>query len=70
MVKNLPANAGDTGSIPGAGRTPGEGHDNPFEYSCLKNAWWATVRGGQRSLVGYSSWSAKEPDMTEQLKRQ
>ena len=37
MVKNLPANAGDTGSIPGLGRSPGEGNGNPFQYSCLGN---------------------------------
>ena len=51
MVKNLPANAGDggdMGSIPGSGRSPGGGHDNPLQYSCLENpmvrgAWWATV---------------------------
>ena len=47
-IKNLPANAGDTGSIPGLGRSPGEGNDNPLQYSCLKNpkdsgAWRATV---------------------------
>ena len=48
MVKNLPANAGDMGSIPGSGRTPAEGNDNPLQYSCLVNpldrgVWWATV---------------------------
>ena len=51
MVKNLPASAGDTrdtGSIPGLGRSPGEGNGNPLQYSCLENpmgkgAWWATV---------------------------
>ena len=50
MVKNLPANAGDvgdTGSIPGLGRSPGEGHGNPLQYASLENhmdreAWWAT----------------------------
>ena len=41
---------GDAGSIPGSGRSPGEGNDNPLQYSCLGNpmdrgAWWATVRG-------------------------
>ena len=46
MVKNLPANAGDTGSIPGSGRSPGEGNDNPLQYYCLENpmdrgAWLA-----------------------------
>ena len=50
MVKNSPANAGDAGSIPGSGRSPGEGNDNPLQYSCLENsmdrgAWWATVHG-------------------------
>ena len=40
VVKKLPAHAGDTryvGSIPGLGRTPGGGHGNPLQYSCLKN---------------------------------
>ena len=50
MVKNLPANAGDAGSIPGSRRTPGEGNGNPLQYSYLGNptkkpAWWATVCG-------------------------
>ena len=51
VVKNPPANAGDirdTGSIPGLGRSPGGGHGNPLQYSCLENPH------GQRSLVGYS----------------
>ena len=47
-VKNLPASAGNLGSIPGWGRSPGEGNGNPFQYSCLGNpmdrgAWRATV---------------------------
>ena len=54
MVKNLPANARDardTVLIPGPGRSPGEGNDNPFHYSCLENsmdrgAWWATIVHG------------------------
>ena len=40
MIKNPPANAGDLrdiGSVPGLGRSPGEGHDNPLQYSCLEN---------------------------------
>ena len=40
MVKNSPANAGDTedvGSIPGSGRSPGGGNGNPLQYSCLEN---------------------------------
>ena len=51
MVMNLAANEADTGgadSIPGSGRSPGGGHSNPLEYSCLDNL------RGQRSLVGYS----------------
>ena len=48
MVKNLPANAGDSGFIPGSGRASGGGRGNPLEYSCLENPmdrgdWWATV---------------------------
>ena len=50
LVKNLPANTGDAGSIPGSRRYPGEGNGNPLQYSCLENsmdrgAWWATVHG-------------------------
>ena len=50
VVKNLPASAGDVGSIPESGRSPREGNDNPFQYSCLGNpmdrgAWQATVHG-------------------------
>ena len=49
-VKNLLANAGDAGSILGSGRSPGGGHGNPLQYSCLENpmdrgAWRATVHG-------------------------
>ena len=48
VVKNPPANAGDLGSIPGSGRSPGEENGNPLQYSCLGNpmdreAWQATV---------------------------
>ena len=50
MVKNLSATAGEEGSIPGLGRSPGGEHGNPFQYSSLENsmdrgAWWATVHG-------------------------
>ena len=53
MVKNPPSNAGEAGNvglIPGLGRSPGGGHGNPLQYSCLENpmdreAWWATVHG-------------------------
>ena len=48
VVKDLPANSGDVGSIPGSGRSHGDGNGNPLQYSCLKNpmdrrAWQATV---------------------------
>ena len=50
MVKNLFANAGDAGSIPGFGRSPGEAKGNLLQYSRLENpmdrgTWWATVHG-------------------------
>ena len=56
MVKNLPANAGNVGSIPGLGRSPGEGTGNLLQYSCLENpmdrgAWWATVMESQESDI-------------------
>ena len=38
MVKNLPANAGEVGSIPGSGRAPGGGNGNPLQCSCLENS--------------------------------
>ena len=46
-VKASACNVGDLGLIPGSGRSPGEGNDNPLQYSCLENpmdgeAWWAT----------------------------
>ena len=51
--KESACNAGDLGSIPGSGRSPGEGNGNPLQYSCLENpmdggAWWAIVHGLQR----------------------
>ena len=51
--KESDCNAGDLGSILGLGRTPGRGHGNPLQYSCLENtmdrgAWQATVQGSQR----------------------
>ena len=56
MVKKLPANAGDIrelGWILGSGRSLGEGHGNPLQYSCLENPH------GWRSLVGYSPWGCR-----------
>ena len=59
MVKNLSANAGDMGLIPGSGRSPGEGNGNPLQHS------WLEKFHGQRSVAGYSPWGYKESDMTE-----
>ena len=58
MERNLPANAGDMGSIPGLGLSSGEGNGSPLQCSCLgnsmgKGAWWAAVHG-----------VTKESDMT------
>ena len=70
LEKNPPASAGDTGSIPGKGRSPREGNCNPLQYSCLGNP-------RQMSRVGYrgARWArihgaAKESDMTKALKKQ
>ena len=49
MVKNPPANAGDIGSIPGLGRSPGEGNGNPLRYFCLGNPM-AEKPGGLQSM--------------------
>ena len=51
VVKNLPANAGDSGSIPGVGKSHGEGNESPLQYFCLGNlmdrgAWQVIVHGG------------------------
>ena len=59
VVKNLPANAGDTGLIPGSGRSSGVGNGNPLQYSCLGNprdrgAWQATVHGVAKSRTQLS----------------
>ena len=56
MVNNLPANAGDMGWIPGSGRPPGGGNDNPLQYYCLENpmnrgTWWAAVQRLGHNLV-------------------
>ena len=54
-------NAGDPGSIPELGRSPGEGNGNPLQYSCLKNSMDREAWGG------YSPWDHRESDMTERL---
>ena len=55
VIKNPPANAGYLGSIPGLGRSPGEGNGNPLQYSLLGNptdrgAWWAAAHGGHKRV--------------------
>ena len=63
MVKNFPANVGgpgDVGLIPGSGKSPGVGNDNPLQYSCLENsmereAWWATVHKVTKSWTWLST---------------
>ena len=62
VVKNPPANAEGTGSIPGLGRSSGEGNGNPLQYSYLENsrdrgAWQATVHGVAKSRIQLSDWT-------------
>ena len=57
--KESACNAGDLGSVRGMGRSPGGGHGNPLQYSCLENP------DGQKSLVEYSLWAHKESDTTD-----
>ena len=57
MVKNSPASAGDTDSIPGLGRSPGGGYGNPLQYSCLENPmdrgiWRAAIHKVSKSQTG------------------
>ena len=59
--KESTCSMGDLGSIPGLGKSPGGGHGNPLQDSCLGNPH------GQRNLVGYCSWGQKKSDMTEWL---
>ena len=61
-VKASASNPGDLGSIPGLGRSPGEGNGNPLQYSCLENpmdgeAWWATVHGVAKSRTRLSDFT-------------
>ena len=58
MVKNPFASAGDIGSIPGSGRSSGEGNGNPLQYSCL---------GNTRDRGAWRPWGGKESDTTELL---
>ena len=70
VVKNPPASIGDigdTGSIPGLGRSPGRGHGNPLQYywGKLRETFWRDGEG-QRSLECCSPWGREESDTTEQ----
>ena len=56
--KESACNAGDPASIPGSGKSPGEGSGNPLQYSCLENLM-------DRGAAGYSPWGYKESDRTE-----
>ena len=61
VLKNLPANAGDAGSIPGSERSSGGGHGNPFQYSCQENPH------GQRNLEVTAHRSAKSQTQLKRL---
>ena len=66
VAKNLPANAGDGGSIPGSGRSPGGGNGNPLQYSCMKNpmdrgAWWGIVHGVTKRQTRLSTQPSRIP---------
>ena len=66
-MENLPASAGDPGSIPGLGISPGGGHGNPLQYSCLENpmdrgAWQATVHGVEKESVEQLSIHTAQTD--------
>ena len=58
VVKNLPANAGDMGSVPGWGRSPGGGHGNPLQYACLRNP---TDWGAWRAIAHRDTKSCTQP---------
>ena len=65
VVKNLPANAGDSGLFPGSGRSPGGRNGNPLQYRCLENpmdrgAWWVTVCGVAKSRIQLSTHTSKK----------
>ena len=62
VVKNLPAYAGDVGSIPGLGRNLGKGNGDLLQYSCLKNwmdkgVWWAIAHGVTKNWTQLSNWA-------------
>ena len=62
VIKTPPANAGDSGSVPGSGRSPGVGNGKPLQYSCLENsvdrgAWQTTVHGSFPTSLFFASGS-------------
>ena len=75
LVKNPPANAGnvrDACSIPGSERSPGIGHGNPLQYSCVENpidrgAWWATVHGVTKSQTQLSDISSNKAKLIRRV---
>ena len=74
-LKRLPAsacNARDLGSIPGSGRSPGEGNGSPLQYSCLENpmdrgAWWAAVHGVVKSRTRLSDFTHSKMTIVSHL---
>ena len=67
-------NAGDLGSIPGLGRSPGEGNGNPLQYCCLENpmeggAWWATVHGVAKSRTRLSDFTHCRKNSADSARR-
>ena len=62
--KEFVCNAGNPGSIPGSGRSPGEENGNPLQYSCLENTMDSSM-DSPLSMVYYSPWGCKESDTTE-----
>ena len=71
-VKASACNVEDLGSIPGSGRSPGEGNGNPFQYSHLENptdggAWWATVHGVTKSRARLSDFTHSQNRATQHL---
>ena len=78
MVKNPPADMGDTCSSPGAGRSPGEGNGNPLQYSCLENpmdreAWQATVHEvtkSQKQLRDFTHFQMRGEGSKEERKQE
>ena len=74
MVKNLPANSGDAGLIPGLGRCPGGGNGNPLQYSCLESpmdrgAGQATVNGVTKSWIRLSDYNNNNKINSTEVKK-